>query len=189
LPASLPRTRTLLTTRRRWRNRVSVRRRASGRVHYNYFRDYDSAVGRYVESDPIGLLGGNNTYRYAHANPTNYIDPLGLNTRALTRVLPWAGGAAAADGPAPIGDVIAILGIAGAILYDACTDDYEEVCNDRFEREVDNCKRFLGRGPKEDPNRWYRACKIRAADRRNRCYTNRGPSDDEPGEYGDDEIP
>jgi RHS repeat-associated protein len=78
LPASLPRTRTLLTTRRRWRNRVSVRRRASGRVHYNYFRDLDPATGRYVESDPIGLSAGVNTYAYA-PDPILGADPLGLH--------------------------------------------------------------------------------------------------------------
>ena len=33
-------------------------------LHYNYFRDYDPSVGRYVESDPIGLIGWFNTYRY-----------------------------------------------------------------------------------------------------------------------------
>jgi hypothetical protein len=41
-------------------------------------RDYDPATGRYVESDPIGLMGGVNSYGYAHANPISSIDPRGL---------------------------------------------------------------------------------------------------------------
>ncbi len=49
-------------------------------MHYNYFRDYDPAIGRYVESDPIGLMGGVNTYLYADAVPTMKTDPLGLAT-------------------------------------------------------------------------------------------------------------
>jgi hypothetical protein len=44
----------------------------------NYFRDYDSAIGRYVESDPIGLRGGINTYLYAQANPLLFSDFAGL---------------------------------------------------------------------------------------------------------------
>jgi len=61
-----------------WRNRRSVRRRASGRSVYNYERDYDSATGRYIESDPIGLAGGSySTYAYANGNPVSQIDPLG----------------------------------------------------------------------------------------------------------------
>ncbi len=44
----------------------------------NGFRDYKSALGRYVESDPIGLDGGVNTYAYAGGDPINSMDPSGL---------------------------------------------------------------------------------------------------------------
>jgi RHS repeat-associated protein len=46
-------------------------------LHYNYFRDYDPASGRFIESDPIGLLGGINTYLYA-IDPLTQTDPWGL---------------------------------------------------------------------------------------------------------------
>jgi RHS repeat-associated protein len=46
-------------------------------MHYNYFRDYSPEIGRYIESDPIGLDGGLNTYLYANANPLTYVDPTG----------------------------------------------------------------------------------------------------------------
>ena len=75
--------RTALTTRWRWRKRVSVRRRASGRVHYNYRRDYDPATGRYVESDPIGLDGGISTFAYVDDDPIGAVDRNGLGPLKL----------------------------------------------------------------------------------------------------------
>ena len=48
-------------------------------LSYNYFRDYDSQNGRYVESDPIGLNGGINPYRYSYNSPIQYFDDFGLD--------------------------------------------------------------------------------------------------------------
>lgn len=51
--------------------------------YYNYFRDYDPSIGRYIESDPIGLNGGINTYAYVGGDPIQYSDALGLSRRLL----------------------------------------------------------------------------------------------------------
>jgi len=47
-------------------------------LHYNYFRTYDPATGRYIQSDPIGLGGGANSFGYVDGSPTATIDPFGL---------------------------------------------------------------------------------------------------------------
>lgn len=46
-------------------------------LNYNWFRDYNPATGRYVQSDPLGQNAGVNTYAYVGGNPLTRIDPMG----------------------------------------------------------------------------------------------------------------
>jgi RHS repeat-associated protein len=88
--------------------------RESG-LFYNYFRDYDPATGRYVESDPIGLEGGINTYGYAIQNPLSHTDEFGLN--------------------AGVGAIVIGIGITG---MKACMKI--AACKKAVEQAIKNCK-------------------------------------------------
>jgi RHS repeat-associated protein len=47
-------------------------------LHYNWNRYYDPKTGRYITSDPVGLIGGLNTFVYATNNPLHWVDVTGL---------------------------------------------------------------------------------------------------------------
>ncbi|WP_434779549.1 RHS repeat-associated core domain-containing protein [Neisseria sp. Ec49-e6-T10] len=46
-------------------------------LHYNLFRYYEPECGRFVNQDPIGLVGGENFYQFAF-NSIGWVDVLGL---------------------------------------------------------------------------------------------------------------
>ncbi|MFH0089205.1 RHS repeat domain-containing protein, partial [Pseudomonas aeruginosa] len=99
---------------------------AESGLHYNYFRDYDPETGRYVESDPIGLDGGLNTYAYVGSNPVGLVDPNGLSPTATA----GAGAGFVVGGPpgAVVGGLIGLgLGVWGAnAAWDAYHDEASE---------------------------------------------------------------
>ena len=51
------------------------------RLHYNRFRYFDPALGRYIQSDPMGIAGGLNLYAYCD-NPLVEVDVRGLRRKA-----------------------------------------------------------------------------------------------------------
>jgi RHS repeat-associated protein len=60
-------------------------------LSYNYMRDYDPTIGRYVQADPLGLVAGPNIYGYVSQNPTQSVDSSGLFEGGNYSPAPWAG--------------------------------------------------------------------------------------------------
>jgi RHS repeat-associated protein len=52
--------------------------REAGGLYFMKRRYYDAVTGRFIQKDPIGILGGINVYTYAGNNPVTYMDPEGL---------------------------------------------------------------------------------------------------------------
>src|ERR1039458_10038259 len=62
-------------------------------LNHNGYRDYGPLLGRYLESDPIGIVGGTNMYQYASNGPTGLTDPTG-RFPVLLVVIPLIAGTA-----------------------------------------------------------------------------------------------
>jgi RHS repeat-associated protein len=118
--------------------------------HCNYFRDYDPVIGRYVESDPIGLRGGLNSFAYVENSPLLLLDRRGLDAagRAIGRAVGmWGGrvigGAVGSVEPGGGTAVGAWLGgtlgsAAGAAIGDAVGNWCKAQANDK-----DDCKKHF----------------------------------------------
>ena len=56
---------------------------AESGTNYNVYRNYEPAIGRYQQSDPLGLAGGMSTYAYVGGNPLTNVDPYGLESPSV----------------------------------------------------------------------------------------------------------
>jgi RHS repeat-associated protein len=102
-------------------------------------REYLPIAGQWASKDPIGFQGGDvNLAAYAGRDPVNFIDPRGTSVAVAGGV---AFGAAVADGPLPIGDLIGICILAAAVAYEVVVlDECLDKCAQGISGREDMCR-------------------------------------------------
>ena len=89
-------------------------------LHYNRYRYYSPKQQRFINQDPIGLVGGINHYQYA-PNPVNWVDPFGLTCKDGQKKNVFAGhGSIDVTKPAtvPMGTSLTVYSWDGATITD-----------------------------------------------------------------------
>lgn len=137
--------------------------RESG-LNYNGSRDYDASLGRYIQSDQIGLEGGLSTYAYALSDPILYADPSGNSvtcTESSCRIT--------------CNRVLECLGdhlyVGTKYLIRACSvdDSRERQCEENLDRDLETCSALGRRFGKSA----YKICEQQAMLRYSNCLANR----------------
>jgi RHS repeat-associated protein len=110
-------------------------------LNYNGMRDYVPLWGRYLESDPIGLQGGPNTYAYAGGSPLGNIDPSGLSCNTLNGTVtcapPGLGASVSFPQPSGWGSSYSSLGFMEH-SYDESVSTLNDCASELMQLVIDN---------------------------------------------------
>ena len=136
-------------------------------LDYNYYRDYDPNLGRYLQSDPIGLLYDysdpqmqvviragmplrssstgmdlNHSYNYVNNNPVGSVDPFGLESD-IPNPADAIIGLGMLAGMAASSDAASAFGEALGNAAQACMDTIDEMLEDEDDRGCEAVKQSV----------------------------------------------